>query len=153
MGILVETIFLFVTYYEFCLESLLWYESLLVFLFYFKSWILAGHTYLREPKLLYDFVGFRVPADPWGSNTGVRAEILPSTYLLLAASLGSKLRKEQHKTQSYKILHLYILVRSVCQGLLIGPHTMARKVRTLSTVRHPKLIALYASAPNHVLGQ
>ena len=33
------------------------------------------------------------------------------------------------------------------------PHNTARKVRTLSTVRHPELIALYASAPNHVLGQ
>ena len=33
------------------------------------------------------------------------------------------------------------------------PHNMARKVQTLSRVRHPKLIALYASAPNHVFGQ
>ena len=36
-------------------------------------------------------VGFRVPADPLDSNTGVRAEISPSTYLHLTASLGSKL--------------------------------------------------------------
>ena len=43
------------------------------------------------------FVEFRVPAYPLGSNTRVRAEISPSTYLHLAASLGSKLRKEQHK--------------------------------------------------------
>lgn len=42
-------------------------------------------------------VGFQVPADPLGSNTGVRAEILPSTYLHLAALLESKLSKEQHK--------------------------------------------------------
>lgn len=42
-------------------------------------------------------VGFRVPADPWGSNTGVRAEISPPTYLHPSAMLGSKLRKEQHK--------------------------------------------------------
>ena len=40
-------------------------------------------------------VGFRVPADPLGSNTGVRTEISPSTYLYLAASLGSKQSKEQ----------------------------------------------------------
>ena len=33
------------------------------------------------------------------------------------------------------------------------PHNLARQVRTLSIVRHPELIALYASAPNHVLGQ
>ena len=33
------------------------------------------------------------------------------------------------------------------------PHNTARKVRTLSTVRHPELIALYGSALNHVLGQ
>ena len=33
------------------------------------------------------------------------------------------------------------------------PHNTARKVRTLSTVRHPELIALYASALTHVLGQ
>ena len=33
------------------------------------------------------------------------------------------------------------------------PHNTAQEVRTLSTVRHPELIALYASAPNHVLGQ
>ena len=33
------------------------------------------------------------------------------------------------------------------------PHNTAREVRTLSKVRHPELIALYASAPNHVLCQ
>ena len=33
------------------------------------------------------------------------------------------------------------------------PHNMAQEVRTLSIVRHPELIALYASAPNHVFGQ
>ena len=38
------------------------------------------------------------------------------------------------------------------RGLSV-PHNTAREVRTLSTVRHPELIALYASAPNHVLGQ
>ena len=32
IGNLLETIFLFVTWYEFCLEHLLWYESLLVLL-------------------------------------------------------------------------------------------------------------------------
>ena len=32
-------------------------------------------------------VGFRVPADPLDSNTGVRTEISPSTYLHLTASL------------------------------------------------------------------
>ena len=33
------------------------------------------------------------------------------------------------------------------------PRNTAQEVRTLSTVRHPELIALYGSAPNHVLGQ
>ena len=33
------------------------------------------------------------------------------------------------------------------------PHNTAQKVRTLSTVRHPELIALYASSRNHVFGQ
>ena len=42
-------------------------------------------------------VGFRVPADPLDSNTGVRAEISPSAYLQLTASLWSKQSKEQHK--------------------------------------------------------
>ena len=56
IGILLGTIFLFVTYYKFCLERLVWYESLLAFLFVFKSWILAGHTYLREPKLCHDLL-------------------------------------------------------------------------------------------------
>ena len=32
-------------------------------------------------------------------------------------------------------------------------HNMVWKVWTLSQVRHPELIALYASAPNHVFGQ
>ena len=32
-------------------------------------------------------VGFRVPADPLDSNIGVRAEISPTTYLHLTASL------------------------------------------------------------------
>ena len=52
----------------------------------------------------------------------------------------------------YSILHPYTLVQSVCQGLFMVPRNMASKVRTLSTVRLPELIALYASASNHVLG-
>ena len=55
-------------------------------------------------------------------------------------------------TNVHLILHPYTLVRLICQGLLMTPHNTARQVRTLSTVRHPKLIAIYASAPNHVLG-
>lgn len=43
------------------------------------------------------YVGFRVPADPQGSNSGVRAEISPPTYSRLVASQGSKLHQEQHK--------------------------------------------------------
>ena len=42
-------------------------------------------------------VRFRVPADPQGSNTGVRVEITPPTYSRLVASQGSKLHEEQHK--------------------------------------------------------
>ena len=42
-------------------------------------------------------VGFWVPVDPLDSNTGVRAEITPSTYLHLTASLGTKQSKGQHK--------------------------------------------------------
>ena len=42
-------------------------------------------------------VGFRVPADPLGSNSGVHTEIAPPTYLCLVASHGSKLHEEQHK--------------------------------------------------------
>ena len=42
-------------------------------------------------------VGFRVPADPQGSNSRVRTEITPPTYSCLAASQGSKLHEEQHK--------------------------------------------------------
>ena len=34
-----------------------------------------------------------------------------------------------------------------------SPRNTAQEVQTLSTVRHPELIALYASTPNHVLGQ
>ena len=30
-----------------------------------------------ELKKEHQVVGFRVPADPWGSSTGVRAEISP----------------------------------------------------------------------------
>ena len=53
ISILLETIFLFITYYVFCLERLVWYESFLVLFLCFKSWFLARHTYLREPKLCY----------------------------------------------------------------------------------------------------
>ena len=34
-----------------------------------------------------------------------------------------------------------------------SPRNTVQEVRTLSTVLHPELIALYASAPNHVFGQ
>ena len=56
IGILLEAIFLFVTWYVFCLERLVWYESLFVFILCFKSSILAGHTHLREPKLCHDLL-------------------------------------------------------------------------------------------------
>ena len=56
IGILLEAIFLFVTWYVFCLERLVWYVSLIFFIFCFKSSILAGHTYLREPKLCHDLL-------------------------------------------------------------------------------------------------
>ena len=52
---------------------------------------IPAHPYLAPN------VGFRVPADPLDSNTRVRAEISPSTYLHLTASLESKQSKEQHK--------------------------------------------------------
>ena len=42
-------------------------------------------------------VGFRVPADPLGLNSGVHAEIAAPTYLCLIASQGSKLHEKQHK--------------------------------------------------------
>ena len=42
-------------------------------------------------------VGFRVPADPQGSNSGVHAKITPPAYPRLVASQGSKLHEEQHK--------------------------------------------------------
>ena len=42
-------------------------------------------------------VGFRVPADPQGSNSRVRTEITPPTYLRLVRSQGYKLHEEQHK--------------------------------------------------------
>ena len=54
IGILLEAIFLFVTWYVFCLERLVWYVSLLVL--FFKSSILAGHTYLRDPNLYHDLL-------------------------------------------------------------------------------------------------
>ena len=51
----------------------------------------------------------------------------------------------------YDILHPYNLVRPNTPGLTFP--ALWCKVRTLSQVRHPELIALYESAPNHVLGQ
>ena len=53
----------------------------------------------------------------------------------------------------FLMLDPYTSVRLVRQGLFIGPHNLAIKVRTLSIVRHPELTTLYASALNHVLGQ
>ena len=55
IGILLEAIFLFITYYEFCLERLVWFEYFLVLLCVL-SWILAGYTYLRETKLCHDLL-------------------------------------------------------------------------------------------------
>ena len=42
-------------------------------------------------------VGFRVPADRQGSNSGVHAEITPPAYAHLVSLQGSKLHEEQHK--------------------------------------------------------
>ena len=53
---------------------------------------------------------------------------------------------------SHDIVQPYTLVRTIHQGLTT-PHNMVWEDRTLSRVRHPELIALYASAPNHVFGQ
>ena len=53
IGILLGMIFLFVTYDEFCLEHLVWYDSLLVLLCVLSLEYFLGHTYLREPKLCH----------------------------------------------------------------------------------------------------
>ena len=50
-------------------------------------------------------VGFRVPADPQGSNTRVRAEITPPAYPCLTASPGSK--TTQRTTQGTRDLYLF----------------------------------------------
>ena len=45
IGILLETIFLFVTWYVYCLERLVWYWVFAFFILCFKSWFFSGHTY------------------------------------------------------------------------------------------------------------
>ena len=55
IGILLEAIFLFVTWYVFCLERLVWCVFG-CFILCFKFWSLARHTYLREPKLSHDLL-------------------------------------------------------------------------------------------------
>ena len=55
IGILLGTMFLFVTYHEFCLERLAIYESLLVLIF-IMSQVSLLDTLLREPKLCYDLL-------------------------------------------------------------------------------------------------
>ena len=55
IDILLEAIFLFVTWYVFCLERLVWYVSLLV-LFCVLSLDPLLETYLGEPKLCHDFL-------------------------------------------------------------------------------------------------
>ena len=45
--------------------------------------------------------------------------------------------------------HWYV---QFARGFIV-PHNTTGKVQTLSTIRLPEFIALYASAPNHVLGQ
>ena len=39
---------------------------------------------------MFGIVGFRVPADPQGSNSRVHAEITPPAYPCLVASQGSR---------------------------------------------------------------
>ena len=56
IGILLEAIFLFITWYVFCLERLVWYVSFAWFIFCFKSSSIAVHTYLRDPKLCHDLL-------------------------------------------------------------------------------------------------
>ena len=55
IGILLGTILLFVTYHEFCLERLVWYESLIVLLFIFSHLSLLD-TPSWETKLCYDLL-------------------------------------------------------------------------------------------------
>ena len=50
----------------------------------------------------------------------------------------------------YDIPHLH--AREYARGSCL-PRNTAQEVRTLSIVRHPEHIALYASALNHVFGQ
>ena len=76
---------------------------------------------------------------------------------IIQITMENSIQRQLLLLSSYFPLNIYLmldpntLVRSARQG--IEPHNMAIKVRTLSIVRHPELIALYASAPNHVLGQ
>ena len=55
--------------------------------------LIANPALLATPRP----VGFRVPADPQGSNSGVHAEITPPAYPRLVAFQGSKLHEEKHK--------------------------------------------------------
>ena len=53
IGILLGAIFLFVTYYEFCLERLVWYESLLVLLCVLSIESLLDTPFWESQKLFY----------------------------------------------------------------------------------------------------
>ena len=53
IGILLGSIFLFVTYYEFCLECLVWFESLLVFLCVLSLESLLDTPFWESQKLCY----------------------------------------------------------------------------------------------------
>ena len=53
IDILLEAIFLFVTYYEFCLERLVWYESLLVLLCVLGVESLLDTHFWESQKLCY----------------------------------------------------------------------------------------------------
>ena len=50
-------------------------------------------------------------------------------------------------------LHPYTLVRLNLPGASLRPIIRQKSLNTFTVVRHPELIALYASALNHVLGQ
>ena len=67
---------------------------------YFQEWknemLVIFNEYHLNKYITSPCVGFWVPADPLGSNSGVHAEIAPPTYICLVASQGSKLHEEQH---------------------------------------------------------
>ena len=115
IGILLEAIFLFVAYYEFCLERLVWYESLLVLLYTLSVESLLNPPCWESQKLCYacSYASLKF-LEPWICSSASLISFWARCALFLKKCYHASLRfiwELVNFRRNSLLLHLYYFER------------------------------------------